>query len=375
MSIPKFRIHQEPDGGWFVDVRGILPDGSAFRRRVRPKVATRKQAESYADATWKAALNGVIETRRSSPTLGDFFDRWMRDHCVANRHKTSGQISNRKIYNKHLARLAKMPLHAIDDGTIADIKARCAAGGLSAKTTNNVLTVLGSMLKCAAKWRVISDAPAVALLKTQKKRMPFLPVEHYEKLVEGARRVSPQALALILLAGDGGLRASEILALEWMDVDLERRVLAVRRAEVYKVVDDTKGRAERNVPVTTALAEALAAIKRKSGRVMRGRGKNERMDRKTLNDLVRQAERAGELPETGKLHILRHTYASLLASAGASIYQLQEAMGHRDTATTAIYAKIDPMALRALSDIIDRRRGTKRASEKAPAQLPEIVRK
>jgi integrase len=369
--IGSFRVVQEPDGRWLVDVRGVLPNGEAFRKRCRPKVETRRDAEKYARDIWRAALDGAIKSRRYSPKLADFFDRWIRDHCEANRHKTSGIASNRKIYAKHLAWMGELCLHDIDDATVSALKARCADGDLSAKTTNNVLTLLGSMLKSAVRWKVLAEAPRVSLLKVQKKRMPFLSVEHYDRLVDGARAVGPQAAALILLAGDGGLRASEILALEWRDIDLDRRVMAVRRAEVLKVVDDTKGRAERGVPITSALAEALDAIKRASGRVMRGRGKGGRMDRKTLNELVRQSEAMALLPVTGKLHILRHTYASLLASAGASIYQLQEAMGHRDTATTAIYAKLDPMALRALSDIIDTRRGAGRAGQKALPQATE----
>lgn len=370
-TIPKFRI-VETSGGWLVDVRGTLASGKPFRKRVKPKVATRKQAETYAAGIWKAALDGDIQTRRRSPTVKDFFARWIRDHCEANRHKISGIKSNKEIYAKHLARYAELRLHDIDDALIADLKARCTEAGLSTKTTNNILTVLGAMLKCAVRWRVLPEAPRVALLKAQKKRMPFLSVEHYERLVNGAEMVGPRVLAVVLLAGDGGLRAGEILALDWSDVDLDRRIVAVRRAEVRGVVDDTKGRAERAVPISASLGAALLAIKRDTGRVIRGGSSKGGVDRQTLNEMVRAAEAKAELPVTGKLHILRHTYASLLVGAGASIYQLQEALGHQDTSTTQGYAKLDPMALRALSDLIDlRRRGAVRAAPLVPLQLPE----
>lgn len=373
--VPKFRITQQEDGRFLVDVRGALPSGKSFRRRVLPKVGTRKQAEAYAGLLWKAALDGELEVRRNSPRLKVFFERWIRDHCEANRHKTSGIQSNKEIYAKHLKRYDDVPLHAIDDALIADLKARCNEAGLKPKTTNNVLTVLGSMLKCAVRWRVIPEAPSVTLLKINKARMPFLPAEQYERLVAGARAVGPRALAVVLLAGDGGLRAGEILSLEWKDVDLERRIIAVQRAEVRGVVDDTKGRAGRGIPVTGSLGETLAAIKRTNGRVIHGGSSKGGVDRQTLNQLVRAAEARAGLPITGKLHILRHTYASLLVGAGASIYQLQEALGHKDTATTQGYAKLDPMALRALSDLIDHRRGTQRAALPDRSQGIESVDK
>ncbi|MEW6238588.1 MAG: tyrosine-type recombinase/integrase [Candidatus Omnitrophota bacterium] len=39
-------------------------------------------------------------------------------------------------------------------------------------------------------------------------------------------------------------------------------------------------------------------------------------------------------------HVLRHTFASQLAIAGVSLYKVQTWLGHRDAATTQIYAHL-----------------------------------
>jgi len=63
--------------------------------------------------------------------------------------------------------------------------------------------------------------------------------------------------------------------------------------------------------------------------------------------VVRAAERAG----IGQVnaHRLRHTLASDLLRAGTPLAQIAPVLRHASLATTAIYAKIDREALRALA--------------------------
>ncbi len=69
----------------------------------------------------------------------------------------------------------------------------------------------------------------------------------------------------MLLGGEAGLRCGEIMALEWTDVDLQKRQLCVARSEWKGHVTVPKGGRLRYVPLTVRLAAAL-----KSARHMRG---------------------------------------------------------------------------------------------------------
>ena len=62
---------------------------------------------------------------------------------------------------------------------------------------------------------------------------------------------------IVLLGGDAGLRCGEIMALEWSDVNLEKRQLCVQRSEWKGHVTTTKGGRLRYVPLTRRLADAL----------------------------------------------------------------------------------------------------------------------
>lgn len=100
-----------------------------------------------------------------------------------------------------------------------------------AKTVNNVLTLLNTLLKKAVEWNELDRLPCtIRLLKNPRKTMGFLDFEEYERLLVAARNRSPETYLMLLLGGDAGLRLGEIVALNWSDVDLATRRLTVERS-------------------------------------------------------------------------------------------------------------------------------------------------
>lgn len=57
---------------------------------------------------------------------------------------------------------------------------------------------------------------------------------------------------------------------------------------------------------------------------------------------MRLSLKAAGLPETHRFHDLRHTFGTRMAAAGVPLRTVQEWMGHRDLATTQIYADYAP---------------------------------
>lgn len=355
----RFRVVPNPDGeGFLCDIRGRLPNGDRYRRRLVAKVANERQAQEFAAKHWQHVWSEtLVSGERRSPRFDDFAERWLREHDTANRHKPSTIRTKRVLLKAHLSAFDDLKLRQIDAGRVAALKAQLADKGLSPKTVNNVLSVLAGLLKSAVEWNELDEAPAVKLVRTEKKRMEFLSVDVYDRLVVGAASLEDKrALVAILLAGDAGLRKGELTALEWERVDLARRVISVELSETIGIVTTTKGRGWRMVPMTDALRDALLSLPHRTGRVLRGRTRTGGIERKTLTELVKDAERAAGLKATGRLHVLRHTYASHLAMAGQSLYHLQAALGHADHGTTQGYAKLHAEALRPLAASIDGRR-------------------
>src|SRR4051812_41207660 len=85
----------------------------------------------------------------------------------------------------------------------------------------------------------------------------FHDFDEYDRLVLAADRLDRESYLVVLLRGDAGLRLGEIMALEWRDVDLQKRQLCVERSEWRGQVTTTKGGRLRYVPMTERLAAGL----------------------------------------------------------------------------------------------------------------------
>jgi integrase len=174
---------------------------------------------------------------------------------------------------------------------------------------------------------------------------PFYPFDIYEELVTGAEKEGPETLAIVLLGGDAGLRASEKRALFRTDLGQSEGRRWIR---VQRTTDDgtdefaPKGGKFRTVPLTKRLARALDSVpvRLRDLHVFLDRH-GEPLTRKMIRGHVNRAQRAAGLPETGD-HILRHTFCSHLALRGEPLPLIKELAGHKSIKTTMRYAHLLP---------------------------------
>jgi integrase len=285
------------------------------------------------------------------PTLEQFASRFLDGHARANRQKPSGIAAKETILERHLKpMLGQKRLDAITNESVQQLK--FALQDKSVKTTNNVLTVLGVLLKKAVEWNVIDRMPCtVRLLKVPKSSMAFHDFDDYEKLVQAAFRADMNTYVLVLLGGDAGLRLGEMTALEWPEVDHHKRQLTVQHSEWKGHVTATKGGRLRHVPMTERLASALKALRHLRGRRVLVQSSGEPLTMKIVQDRVASAARkAGVRPG---VHILRHTFCSHLAMRGAPARAIQELAGHQDLKTTQRYMHLSPAAIEGAIRLLD----------------------
>src|SRR5690606_6331087 len=99
---------------------------------------------------------------------------------------------------------------------------KLALGEKSPKTVNNVLSVLNVLLKQAVEWGVLDRLPcSIRLVRVARTDAGFHDFDAFERLLEAAQTIDPRSYVIALLGGEAGLRAGEIVALEWADVDFE----------------------------------------------------------------------------------------------------------------------------------------------------------
>ncbi|GHV20566.1 hypothetical protein FACS189494_04600 [Spirochaetia bacterium] len=141
-----------------------------------------------------------------------------------------------------------------------------------------------------------------------------------------------------------GLRISEACGINVADVFMDEQVLRVTG----------KGGKERLVPFGTKAHELLERYLRIARPGLLGARRSEAL---FISRLGKRISRKGvwknykllTMPAgvSGKLHTLRHSFATELLSGGADLRSVQELLGHADLATTQIYTHVDTTRLRA----------------------------
>ena len=226
------RIGKYRRGGWEVDIRLRLSNGRRHRERRVVSHASKSAAQRWGQDRERHLLqHGPAQLKKEVPTLEEFAPRFIDGHARANRQKPSGIAAKETILNVHLVPLlGSKRLDAITNEDIQRVKSHLK--DRTPKTVNNVLTVLNTLLKKAVEWNVVAGMPCTCrLLPVPKPSARFHDFEEYERLVVAARELDPRAEVIVLLGGEAGLRCGEIAALEWGDVDLNKRQVCVQRSE------------------------------------------------------------------------------------------------------------------------------------------------
>lgn len=199
-------------------------------------------------------------------------------------------------------------------------------------------TDLGAAVPSVADWRLATLPKSIAAAQVE------------QLLRHCARRtvVGQRDYAILLLLARLGLRAGEVVALELEDLDWEAGAIVVRG----------KGGRQDRLPLPRDVGAAIAAYLH-GGRprcatrrvFVRARAPRRGFANSiAICTIVARALTRADLhpPRTGA-HLLRHTLACTLLRRGAALTEIGELLRHRSPDTTAIYAKVDVAALRALA--------------------------
>lgn len=341
-------------GGWEVDIRFPRPDGTLFRERRKAPTSSKTGALRWGQDRERHLLaHGRSTPKKEVPTLNEFAPRFLQEYAVANRQKPSSVESAKKILRVHLLpALGRTKLNAIDSSQVQQLKFQLR--DKAPKTVNNILCTLNVMLKTAVEWKVLDQVSwEIALLPVARKEASFHDFDAYERLVESARACDWRALLTVLLGGQAGLRCSEIVALQWADVDFGRNRLTVRHSDWRGALTSPKNGRTRTVPLTERLAEALRQHRhRRSPRVL-CTDTGQPVTRRVAWGWVSRACKRAKVPSG--VHILRHTFCSHLAMKGASGKAIQELAGHQELTMTQRYMHLSPAALESAIGLLDAR--------------------
>lgn len=303
-----------------------------------------------------AYLRGVGVVRKPRPVVDDSplgrFVQEYRTYLRGERGLADSTVHARAAFAKEFAgserpRLDWHRLTACD--VVSYVRRRCRHASIP--TCKHTVTELRSLLRFLhvqgrTSHDLTSAVPAVAgwRLSGLPQMLGAGQAQELLRSFDG----SPLGLrdaAIVRLLLRLGLRAAEVAALDLDDVDWRLGQLTVRG----------KGRHQTRLPVPQDVGRAVAAYLRR-GRppastrslFVRSRAPYTRIRPGAVSHLAQTALRRVGVAAGGS-HLLRHTAATELLRAGASLPEIAHVLRHRHIDTTAIYAKVDLRSLAALA--------------------------
>lgn len=183
---------------------------------------------------------------------------------------------------------------------------------------------------------IVTQNPTAPLkLKSERKvKGQYLSKAEVQRLLNLARATDPEFCDFITLLVLTGLRRSNVLHMEWRWVDIERGTVTVPAEHDKAGIGFVK---HLSAPAHEILKRRLLALQ--AGKVaslwvfVNPKTAKPYCSRRSAWETLR--EKAG-LP-TLRFHDLRHTFASMMLDSGSDIVDVQQALGHTQLKTTAVY--------------------------------------
>ena len=269
---------------------------------------------------------GEIHADRAAPTIKELADRYIEDHLPNKRPGT--QYEDRWMIEKIVVpKFGKRKVTEIRHRDILDLHR-----ALRDKPTraNRTVSLLSRLFNFAIRADLRQDNPAKGVERyPEQHRERYLTqvelVRLSEALAEHPNQQAANVVRLLLLTG---ARRSEVLNMAWDQLDLETGVWT-------KPAASTKQKKMHRIPLNAPARELLAEIKAQGQSdefVFPGRMPGQPFEAIHREwDPIRQR---AKIPDV-RLHDLRHSYASILASAGLSLPVIGALLGHSQPGTTA----------------------------------------
>jgi integrase len=282
---------------------------------------------------------GDLQDQRGAPTFRDMIRRYVEEHMPTKR--ALSQRDERSMIGKWLTkglRSVKVSDITTDDIDALHRKITKAGGPYRA---NRVVALLSKMFSLSIRWRWRSDNPCAGLRRNPEvKRAKYLTADELNRLTTALAAFPDQASAnVIRMLTLTGARRGEVLSMRWADVDLNTGIWTKPGAT-------TKQATEHRVPLSAPARQLLAALPRDGELVFPGRGGARRSDIKKPWAAVCKAAKISGV----RVHDLRHTYASVLASSGVNLLTIGALLGHTQPATTFRYAHLIDDPLRSATE-------------------------
>lgn len=323
-----------------IQLNGARAEGARFKASIGKVTAT---------ANAPATSELIVDNPALGSSLGVMtLDVFMTEHYLphAQLHKRS-HWRDEQLYRLRIKpKFGHLPLADIKRREVQQFQSALVAGGLSNASSNHHVQLLRHVCNLAVSWEMLDRnvLKGIPLLALDNQVDNNLDPQQVDRLVEVLKTDKNRMVCLILMfLLATGARRSEALTAEWRQVDVENRVWTISAT-------NSKSKKQKHLPLNDAALWVIKQLETKGESALLFPSP---VSGKPFTTIARQwwrlRKKAG-LPSNIRIHDLRHTFASRLVTAGRSLYEVQNLLGHADPRTTMRYAHLSMDAKRAASN-------------------------
>lgn len=333
---------------------GGFPEWSVAGAREEAKTL-RRAIDSGADPV------GEQRADRGAAAVHDLCDRFIEEYLPRKRPSTQ-KTYRQQIEAEIVPHLGRLKVANVTFGDVDDMHRKISKR--APYRANRVLALTSSLFSMAIRWHMRADNPCKGIERNQEyKRRRYLSAEELSRLIPALDKLkdrqSADIIRLLLLTG---ARRGEVLQARWDDFDLSAGVWSKPGAT-------TKQKTEHQVPLSNAARQLLLDLRRRvPANVPWAFPTSDGSHRRDVKDAWASVCCEAKI-DGARLHDLRHTYASLLVSAGLSLPIIGQLLGHTQASTTQRYAHLSDDPLRAATERVGE---LVSPAKKPKAEIPPI---
>lgn len=305
-------------------------DGKQYKKTFKKKPTPQEMAE-------------VTQVIVYNPTVKDFIKDYLENntklHCKSSTYET--------YENYYKVALVPLYRHKIKDLKRRDIENYILnlKEEKAAKTVNNILVFIKAFLNYAIENKIIIDNPAAKIkqLPLKKEQVKVLTKEQLECFRKKLKIKPFWVMVFFSILADSGMRISECIALEWSDIDFDKKTIKISKQYYRYRLTSTKNYETREIDIPDNLVSLLQQYRNQKknddpllfsfspGKYINVNNLRE----KYFSELLEEVEEELNIDLIGITpHCLRHTHATYLLSNGIPLIYVSKRLGHRDCKTT-----------------------------------------
>lgn len=328
------------------------PDEGMTKRQVEKEL--NRQAVMFEEACNRGFKTSAIKFQELAE---EWFENYAKNALRSTTYERMLQLTHRvypAIGHLRIDKITARQLQGFVNSLAKEGANEKTGKPLAPKTIRHNLSFISDVFSYAVRMDLVADNPCrkVTIPKGEVKEKPIYSQEEMAQLLTAISGEPTKYRAFFFLIAYSGFRRSEMLGLEWKDVDFEHNIISVKRTSNYTsergiYTDTTKTkRSKRVLKISPYIMDILKELKAEQDEEALRLGdkwvdtdrlfvkwNGEPMNNQTPYGWLKEFCEKNELPFYG-IHSFRHFAASALISAGLDVTTVSGALGHCNSGTT-----------------------------------------